>query len=49
MARDAEETASQALEASIGAQLAVLDDASMTGVGQSAADALEISTVELTE
>jgi hypothetical protein len=46
-ARDAEETASQALEASIGAQLAVLDDASMTGVGQSAADTLEISTVEL--
>ena len=48
-ARDAEETASQALEASIGAQLAILDDASMTGVSQSAADALEISTVELTE
>jgi len=46
---DPDASASQALETSICAQLAVFDDASMTGVGQSAAEALEISTVELTE
>jgi hypothetical protein len=46
---DALTTAAEALEASIGVQLAVLDDASMTGVGSTAADELEISTVELTE
>lgn len=48
-ARDADATASQVLETSIRSQFAVLDDASMTGVGQSAADALEVSTVELAE
>ncbi|TWF73384.1 hypothetical protein [Kitasatospora viridis] len=47
-ARDADVTASQALEAAIGAQLAVLDDASMTGVDQSAADSLGVSAGELT-
>ena len=46
---DADATASEALETSIGAQLAVLDDVSMTGVGQSAADSLDVTTVELTE
>jgi hypothetical protein len=48
-ARDADAPASQVLENSIGAQLAVLDDASMTGVGQSAADLLEVSGTELAE
>jgi hypothetical protein len=47
--RDADATASQALESAIGAQLAILDDASITGVDQSAADLLDVSTVELTE
>jgi hypothetical protein len=46
---DADASASQALVTSISAQFAVLDDACMTGVGQSAADSLEVSTAELTE
>ena len=46
---DAEATAAEALEAAVGTQLAVLDDANRTGVNRSAADELDISTAELTE
>jgi len=48
-AHNADATASDALTAAIAAQFAVLDDASMTGVGRTAADELEVSSVELAE
>lgn len=46
---DANTAAAEALAAAVGAQLAILDNASITGVNRSAADELGISTKELTE
>lgn len=49
VANHTDATVSQALDAAIAAQFGVFDDPSLTGVGRSAAEELEVSNVELGE